>query len=108
MPLGTNSRLEFILGGMDIDSQTVSHHPQWGAAPPGARPVPHPPGLHPPQPPSNARLVLIGVKYCFIVLGEGWSSLCLDKSYPILFLNFELKLLVFAMMKAVSNRDIVF
>jgi len=41
-------------GGMDIDSQTVSHHPQWGAAPPGARPVPHPPGLHPPQPPSNA------------------------------------------------------
>ena len=29
-------------GGMDIDSQTVPHHPQWGSAPPGARPVPHP------------------------------------------------------------------
>ncbi|XP_023340149.1 mothers against decapentaplegic homolog 4 [Eurytemora carolleeae] len=35
-------------GGMEIDSQTVPHHPQWGSAPPGARPVPHPPGLQPP------------------------------------------------------------
>jgi len=40
--------------GMDLDTQTVSHHPQWGTAPAGARPVPHPPGLHPPGPPGGA------------------------------------------------------
>jgi len=39
-------------GGMEIDSQTVHH--QWGGAPPGSRPVPHPPGLHPPQPPGSS------------------------------------------------------
>ena len=39
---------------MDLDTQTVSHHPQWGTAPAGARPVPHPPGLHPPGPPGGA------------------------------------------------------
>ena len=41
--------------GMDVDrdgGQTIAHHPQWPQGPPhGARPVPVPPGLHPPQPP---------------------------------------------------------
>ena len=48
---------------MDRDGgQTIAHHPQWPgpgpgpvtAQPPhGARPVPVPPGLHPPQPPAQ-------------------------------------------------------
>ena len=40
--------------GMDVDREqgTVSHHPGWPGPPPGARPVPLPPGLHPPQPPQ--------------------------------------------------------
>lgn len=49
--------------GMDVDSrdsgQTISHHPAWPGSGPvpqqpphGARPVPVPPGLHPPQPPA--------------------------------------------------------
>ena len=46
--------------GMDVDrdgGQTISHHPQWGGSVPqgpphGARPVPVPPGLHPPGPPA--------------------------------------------------------
>lgn len=46
--------------GMDVDrdgSQTISHHPQWAGPVPqgpphGARPVPVPPGLHPPGPPA--------------------------------------------------------
>ena len=50
---------------MDVDrdgGQTIAHHPQWPgpgpgpvtAQPPhGARPVPVPPGLHPPQPPAQ-------------------------------------------------------
>jgi len=58
------------ISSMDIDrdsGQTIPHHPQWpnipggpsGSMPPvgpphGARPVPHPPGLHPPQPPQSA------------------------------------------------------
>jgi len=59
------------ISSMDIDrdsGQTIAHHPQWpslpsgslpsGSMPPGpphgARPVPHPPGLHPPQPPQSA------------------------------------------------------
>ena len=48
---------------MDVDSrdsgQTISHHPAWPGSGPvaqqpphGARPVPVPPGLHPPQPPA--------------------------------------------------------
>ena len=45
---------------MDVDrdgGQTISHHPQWGGTVPqgpphGARPVPVPPGLHPPGPPA--------------------------------------------------------
>ena len=42
--------------GMDVDREqgTVSHHPGWPGPPPGARPVPIPPGLHPPQPPQVA------------------------------------------------------
>lgn len=39
-------------GSMEIDNQTVNH--QWGGAPPGSRPVPHPLGLHPPQPPGTS------------------------------------------------------
>ena len=56
------------MSSMDIDrdsGQTIPHHPQWpvslpagGSMPPGpphgARPVPHPPGLHPPQPPQSS------------------------------------------------------
>ena len=44
--------------GMDVDREqgTVSHHPGWPGPPPGARPVPLPPGLHPPQPPQVASL----------------------------------------------------
>lgn len=52
---------------MDVDrdnAQTIAHHPgQWPSIPGapgmpsgppiGARPVPHPPGLHPPQPPQS-------------------------------------------------------
>jgi len=54
------------MSGMDIDrdsGQTVSHHPGpvWPSSlppglpgpPHGARPVPHPPGLHPPQQPPG-------------------------------------------------------
>ena len=45
---------------MDVDrdgGQTISHHPQWAGPVPqgpphGARPVPVPPGLHPPGPPA--------------------------------------------------------
>ena len=42
---------------VDRDSgQTIAHHPQWPGVsqgpPHGARPVPVPPGLHPPQPPA--------------------------------------------------------
>ena len=46
--------------GMDVDREqqgTVSHHPGWPGPPPGARPVPLPPGLHPPQPPQVASLL---------------------------------------------------
>jgi len=50
---------EFNRGiGMEVDrdsGQTISHHPQWPGPqgpPHGARPVPVPPGLHPPQPPA--------------------------------------------------------
>merc|ERR1719309_1142531 len=42
---------------MEVDretgGQTITHHPQWPGPPLGARPVPHPPGLHPPQPPQS-------------------------------------------------------
>jgi len=50
------------MNSMEIDresGQTIAHHPGVGAwpgmpGPPlGARPVPHPPGLHPPQPPQS-------------------------------------------------------
>jgi len=63
------------MSGMEVDreAQTVAHHPQgcklilwssvassesssvsqWPGPPLGARPVPHPPGLHPPQPPQS-------------------------------------------------------
>jgi len=47
--------------GMEVDrdgGQTIAHHPaQWSAGPGpphGARPVPVPPGLHPPQPPASS------------------------------------------------------
>ena len=49
--------------GMDVDRDqqgqgTVAHHPGWPAGPPpGARPVPCPPGIHPPQPPQVEQLV---------------------------------------------------
>ena len=45
-----------MMAGMDVDreAQTIAHHPQWPGPPLGARPVPHPPGLHPPQPPQTA------------------------------------------------------
>jgi len=35
---------------MDVDRE---HHPGWAGPPLGARPVPHPPTLHPPQPPGS-------------------------------------------------------
>ena len=46
---------------MDVDREqgTVSHHPGWPGPPPGARPVPLPPGLHPPQPPQVTYLLPI-------------------------------------------------
>ena len=76
--------------GMDVDrdgGQTIAHHPQWPQGPPhGARPVPVPPGLHPPQPPApstSSRSQNGGNTPVAVEAGGGVAALSPPTSYPV-------------------------